>query len=75
MQIVFVRLLDVPHITLVACTAPVVLSTVFPAVEDGLVLALVIRAAHGEGVLGPDDEGGPLAPCGAKRCLQGIEFG
>ena len=54
MQIVLMRLLDLPHIALVAGTAPVVLRAVLPAVENGFVLALVIGASHGEGVLRPD---------------------
>lgn len=74
MWVVLRRFLNVPHVTLIASTAPVVIDTVFPAIKKGFVLALVVGAAKGEGVLGPDDECGPFATCSTKRSWQGIEF-
>lgn len=74
LKVVLRGLLDVPHITLIASAAPVVIGTVFPPVEDGFVLPLVVGAAKRERVLRPDDEGGPFTTSGAKRSLQGIEF-
>jgi crotonobetainyl-CoA:carnitine CoA-transferase CaiB-like acyl-CoA transferase len=73
-QVVLVRLLDLPYITLVARTAPVVVATVLPPVQDRLVLALVVGTTHGERVLGPDHERRPLATGGAKRRLQRVEL-
>jgi len=56
-QIVLLRLFDVPDVALIAVAAPVALRTLGPTVEDGLVLALVVGAAQRESVLRPDDEG------------------
>jgi len=57
MEIVDARLVEVPNIPLVAVATPVASSALGPAVEDGFVLALVVRAAQRKSVLGPDDEG------------------
>ena len=61
MQIVLLGFLDLPHIALIAGAAPVVIGAIAPAIENRLVLTLVIGASQGEGILGPDDEGRPLA--------------
>ena len=73
-QIVLVGFIDLPHVTLIARPAPEVLSAVLPAVQDGFVLALVVGAPQGKRVLGPDDEGRPLATGSTKRRLQRIQF-
>lgn len=73
-QIVLVWLFDLPHIALITVSAPVMLASLGPAVKEMLVLALVVRTPHGEGVLGPDNESRPLATGFAKRCLQHIHL-
>ena len=45
-----------------------------PAVQDRLVLPLVVSAAEGEGVLCPDDERRPLAAGGRERLLQRVQL-
>ena len=45
-----------------------------PAVQNGFVLALVVRATEREGVLGPDDERGPLAARLDPGLLQGVQL-
>ena len=42
------------------CAAPITARSLAPAIEDRLVLALIIRAPQRECVLGPDDEGLPM---------------
>ena len=69
-QVVDPRLVDEPHVTLIAGAAPEVLAAVLPAVEDRFVLALVICSAQGEGVLRPDDECRPFAAGRLKGPLQ-----
>ena len=64
----------VRRVALIARTAPVVVSAFLPAVEDRLILPLVVGAAEREGILGPDHEGGPFAPGLAKRPLQRVEL-
>ena len=59
-QVVDVRLLDEPHVALVAGAAPKVIRAFLPAVEDRFVLALVVGSPHRESVLRPDDESGPV---------------
>jgi hypothetical protein len=73
-QIVLLRLLDCPHIALVAVAAPMARRALGPSVQDRLVLALVVGTAQREGILRPDDEGRPFATGGAERGLQHIEF-
>ncbi len=74
MQVVTDRLVEKPHIALVAGTAPVVVGAFLPAVEDRLLLALVVGPAEREGVLRPDDERRPLAARGRERPLQGVQL-
>ena len=57
MKIVLVWFVKKPDITLIARTTPEVITAVFPAIENGFILALVVGAAEGECVFGPDDEG------------------
>ena len=66
MQIVLAGLVDEPHVALVPGAAPEMFVAFLPAVEDRLVLTLVVGAAQGEGVLGPDDEGRPMAAASLK---------
>src|SRR3546814_13592894 len=54
--------------------SPVAVLTFGPTIQDGLVLALVVGAAERECVLGPDDEGGPLATGGAESLLPRVQF-
>ncbi len=70
----FVRLVEEPHVALVAGAAPVVIGALLPAVQDRFVLALVIRPPEREGVLRPDHEGRPLAAGLAERLLQRVEL-
>ena len=56
MQIIDSRLVDEPDITLIACAAPEMVGALFPAIEDGLVLALIIGASERERVLGRVDK-------------------
>ena len=74
MQIVLNRLVEEPDIALVTGSAPVVVITLLPAVENGFVLALVIGTSESEGVLGPDQEGRPLTARFPESALQGIEL-
>jgi hypothetical protein len=74
-QVVLVRLVEEPDIALVARAAPVVIGAVFSAVQDRFVLALIVGAAQGEGVLGPDDEGRPFAAGLAECFLWRIQLG
>src|SRR5690348_1233539 len=74
MQIVFYGLIDKPDVALIAGAAPVMVGALFPAVEDRLVLALVVGTAEREGVLGPDDKRGPLAARLLERLLQPVEL-
>ena len=74
-QVVPDRLVEEPDIALVPGAAPVVVAALLPAVQDRLVLALVVGAAEGEGVLGPDDERRPLAAGGCERLLQRVQLG
>ena len=73
-QIILLRLLDLPDVALVTITAPVAIGTLGPAVENWLVLTLIVGTPQGESVLGPDDEGGPVATGGTECCLQTVEF-
>ena len=66
MQVILGGPLNVPDIALVPIAAPVAFHALRPAIEDRLVLALVIGAAEGEAVLRPDDEGRPMAACGLE---------
>jgi hypothetical protein len=68
MQVVAGRFVEVPDVALVTCSAPEVVGASGPAVEDRLVLALLVGAAEREGVLGPDDRGRPVA----AFCLEGV---
>ena len=72
-QVVDVRLLDEPHVALVAGAAPEVIRAFLPAVQDRFVLALVVRPPHRERVLRPDDERGPVAARLAERLLQRVQ--
>jgi hypothetical protein len=65
---------DAPDIPLVAVTAPVAVLSLRPTIKDRFVLALVVGTAQRKGVLGPDDEGGPLATRCTERLLQGMQF-
>jgi hypothetical protein len=47
---------------------------VLPAVEDWLVLPLIVRTPEREGVLGPDHECQPLAAGLAEGFLQPVEL-
>jgi len=64
------RLIHQPDISLVAVPAPVMTDSFSPTIEDGLILSLVVGTADGEGVLGPDDKGGPVAAHSNKGFLQ-----
>ena len=75
MQVVLHRLIDEPDIALIPGAAPVVVAPFLPAVEDGLVLPLVVGPAEGERVLGPHDERGPLAARGREGPLQRVQLG
>jgi len=55
-----------PDIALVAVPAPVMADSLLPAIEDGLVLALIIRTSDGKGILGPDDKGRQCPPAAIK---------
>lgn len=57
MQIVLLGLLDLPDVALIAGVTPVIIGTIAPALQDGLVLALIVRATKSEYVLGPTNEG------------------
>src|SRR3546814_16249166 len=57
-QVVLLRLLDVPHIALVAVTAPVAALTFGPTIQAGPVMALVVGSAGLDWVCGPREEGG-----------------
>ncbi len=74
MEIIFDGLVEEPDIPLVSGTTPEVIGTFFPAVENGFVLALVISATESEGILGPDQEGGPLASRIPKGSLEGVQL-
>ena len=74
-QIVLVQLVEEPDVALVPRAAPVVIRAVFPAVQNRLVLPLIIRATERECVLRPDHERRPLAAGIAKRFLQSVELG
>src|ERR1017187_4821063 len=69
-QIVDVGLLDEPHVALVAGAAPEVVRALTPAVEDRLVLPLVVRPPHRERVLRPDYGRAPVAARLAEDALQ-----
>jgi hypothetical protein len=71
-QIVLRRFVEKPDVPLVTGTTPEMVCAFAPAIEDGFVLALIIGAPQGEGVLGPDDEGGPFATSVTKGLLQRI---
>jgi hypothetical protein len=53
-QVVLVRLVEEPDVTRVAGTAPVVVGTVLPAIEDRFELPLIVGAPERERVLRPD---------------------
>ena len=55
-----------PDIALVTGSTPEMVGAFLPAVENRFVLALVIRSPKGEGILGPDQESGPLPPASRK---------
>ena len=74
MQIVLVRLVDLPDVALIARTAPEVISAFLPAEEDWFILPMVIGAAERECVLGPDHKGRPFSAGLTKRLLQRVEF-
>ena len=74
MQVVDPGLVVVPDVRLVTVTAPEVISSLLPAIENGFVLALVVSATEREGVLRPDDEGGPLATCINPSLLQCVQL-
>ncbi len=71
---VLCRLVEKPDISLIAVAAPVVVGTLFPAIEDRLVVALVIGPPKREGVLRLDYEGRPLATGLAEGLLQRVEL-
>jgi hypothetical protein len=56
MQIVPDRLVKEPDIALVSGAAPIVVAAVLPAIQDSLILTLIVSAAQREGVLRPDHE-------------------
>jgi hypothetical protein len=72
-EVVLHRLIQEPHIPLVAITAPIVIGALLPAIQERFILALIIRTTEREGVLRPDHEGGPLAAGLAERLLQVVE--
>ncbi len=74
MQVVFDRFVEEPHIPLVPGAAPEVVGSFRPAIEDGLILALVVGPAESESILRPDDEGGPFAAGLSEGLLQRIQF-
>jgi hypothetical protein len=74
MKVVLDRLVEEPHVALISGSAPVVIVTFAPAIENRFVLPLVIGAAEGEGVLRPDYEGAPLPAGRSERRLQRVEL-
>ena len=74
MQIVFHGLVHEPDIALIPRTAPEMLMAVFPAIQDRLVLALIISTAQREGVFRPDDEGRPFAARLRKRAVERMKL-
>src|SRR5918996_4810584 len=74
MKIVPGWLVEEPDVTLIPGPAPVVVGTVLPAVQDRLVLALVVGAPKREGVLRPDDERRPPTAGGPESPLQRVQL-
>ena len=72
MQVVDPGLVVVPDVGLITVTAPEVISPLFPAIQDGFVLALIVSATEREGVLRPNDECGPFATSINPSLLQGV---
>ncbi len=66
--------LDRPDVSLVPIAAPEVVVAFPPAVQDRLVLPLVIRPAKREVVLRPDHEGGPVAARVGERLVQRMQL-
>ena len=64
-----------PNVGLVSVTTPIVSLVAHPAVEDRLILSLIIGPAQGKGILGPNDKGGPFA-AGFHKCrIKSVQFG
>ena len=63
-----------PQITLITRTTPKMLIAIRPAIEDWLVLPLIIGATHREVIFTPDDEGRPMATCGFECRLQRLQL-
>jgi hypothetical protein len=74
MEIIFDRLVDEPDVALVAVAAPIMVSPFLPAIEDRLILALIVRAAQCETVLGPDDESRPMSARLGEGGLERVQF-
>jgi hypothetical protein len=74
MQIVARGLVDKPDIPLIARPAPVMIVAVTPAVQDRLVLPLVVGPAERERMLRPDHERAPLAAGRRERTLQRMQL-
>jgi len=74
MEVILHRLIEEPDVALIPGAAPVVVAPFLPAVQDRLVLALVVGTAEGEGALRPDYERRLLpARCG-ERPLQRVQL-
>ena len=71
-QIVLAGLVDEPDVALIPRSAPEMIRAFLPAIEDRLVLPLLIRATEREGVLGPDHKGRPMATGRLESGLQGM---
>src|SRR3954466_2455226 len=75
MQIIDARVFPKPQIALVACAAPVMFRPLAPAIEDGLVLAVVVGSSQRQMALGPNDKGRPVTSCVGEGLLERMEFG
>src|SRR6185312_11795188 len=66
--------LDGPHVALITCTAPEVIRSVAPPIEDRLVHPLVVRTAQREMVLRPNHERRPVAPSVRECPEERVQF-
>jgi len=73
-QVILVGPVYVPHIALIARTAPAPFHSLGPAIKDRLILALIVGPPQRETVLGPYHEGRPMPACFHERRLQRVQF-
>jgi hypothetical protein len=73
-EIVTYRFVSEPHISLIADSAPVVLGALPPAIENGLVLPLIIGSAECKVILRLDHEGRPVTAGFHEGLVKRVQF-